>query len=65
MTDAPNRSATDAVAARHNRLRDALRENLKRRKSQSRGRADQPARDIAGDGGPRPGEAGSDVHGAD
>ncbi len=31
--------------ARQNRLRDALRENLKRRKSQSRGRADLATED--------------------
>jgi len=37
----PDRNGRDA--ARQARLRAALRENLKRRKSQSRGRADQPA----------------------
>jgi hypothetical protein len=34
---------SSAQVARQNRLRDSLRENLKRRKSQSRGRADPPA----------------------
>ena len=40
MTDEPNRRPNDRTMARRNRLRDALRENLKRRKSQSRGRVD-------------------------
>ncbi|MBB5047984.1 hypothetical protein HNR60_002743 [Rhodopseudomonas rhenobacensis] len=43
MTDAPELSKTDRNIARQSRLRDALRENLKRRKSQLRGRAEQPA----------------------
>jgi hypothetical protein len=38
MTDEPNGRPNDRSMARQNRLRDALRENLKRRKSQSRGR---------------------------
>lgn len=52
MTNPPNHP-DDAAIARRNRLRDALRENLKRRKSQSRGRADRavdgtvPAPDAA------------------
>lgn len=33
---------TDRDADRQKRLREALRENLKRRKSQLRGRADRP-----------------------
>jgi hypothetical protein len=47
MTDQPNDRANQHAAARAGRLRNALRENLKRRKSQSRGRADQPASDVA------------------
>jgi len=42
MTDQPERQNPQEIA-RQNRLARALRENLKRRKSQSRGRADQPA----------------------
>jgi hypothetical protein len=38
MTDEPNGRPNLRTVARQNRLRDALRENLKRRKSQSRGR---------------------------
>jgi hypothetical protein len=42
MTDEPTaRPNTDRSLARQSRLRDALRENLKRRKAQSRGRNDQ------------------------
>lgn len=37
MTDTPGKS--DARAAREARLKSALRDNLKRRKSQARGRA--------------------------
>jgi hypothetical protein len=44
MTDTPNKPLKDSDMARQNRLRQALRENLKRRKSQSRGRAS-----VAGD----------------
>jgi hypothetical protein len=60
MTDAPSRPSEDREAARQARLRDALRENLKRRKSQLRGRAEaanatagpvEPGGDAA-DGGP-------------
>jgi hypothetical protein len=43
MTDEPNGRPNDRSIARQNRLRDALRENLKRRKSQSRGRIGQAA----------------------
>jgi hypothetical protein len=43
MTDQPNGRSNHRTLARQNRLRDALRENLKRRKSQSRGRVDQAA----------------------
>jgi hypothetical protein len=39
--------------ARHDRLKQALRENLKRRKSQARGRDQQaPASSGSGDGSP-------------
>jgi hypothetical protein len=52
MTDEPNGRPNDHTTARQNRLRDALRENLKRRKSQSRGRIDQttvtPQHDACG-----------------
>jgi hypothetical protein len=41
MTDQPTKPPPHELA-RQNRLRSALRENLKRRKSQLRGRADQP-----------------------
>jgi hypothetical protein len=44
------------MRARQSRLREALRENLKRRKSQSRGRAGQPATDAASGPGPVPDE---------
>jgi len=47
MTDAPNRPPSDHTLDRQRRLGEALRANLKRRKSQSRGRADQPASDSA------------------
>jgi hypothetical protein len=43
MTDEPNQPTHHRESARQQRLREALRENLKRRKSQSRGRADQAA----------------------
>jgi len=42
----------DTHADRNQRLRDALRENLKRRKAQAKGRAvaaDEPADDASGD----------------
>jgi hypothetical protein len=39
MTDEPVQRPNDRTQARQNRLRDALRENLKRRKSQARGRS--------------------------
>jgi hypothetical protein len=41
MTDQPR--PNERALARQNRLREALRENLKRRKTQSRGRIDQTA----------------------
>jgi hypothetical protein len=41
MIDKPDRDRNGGDAGRQARLRAALRENLKRRKSQSRGRADQ------------------------
>ncbi|MFC0242195.1 hypothetical protein [Rhodopseudomonas telluris] len=42
MTDTPPRTAKDPTG-RQARLRDALRDNLKRRKLQARGRAGQSA----------------------
>jgi len=41
MIDKPDPDRNGRDAARQARLRAALRENLKRRKSQSRGRTDQ------------------------
>ncbi|WP_198136979.1 hypothetical protein [Nitrobacter hamburgensis] len=41
MIDKPDTDRNGEHAGREMRLRAALRENLKRRKSQSRGRADQ------------------------
>jgi hypothetical protein len=46
MGDAPNHPENPRDAARNNRLRDALRENLKRRKMQSRGRASLPEHSV-------------------
>jgi hypothetical protein len=43
MVDKPDTDRNEGNARRQVRLRAALRENLKRRKSQSRGRADQAA----------------------
>ena len=43
MTDDPGERRNEQEQARRNRLAKALRDNLKRRKSQSRGRADAPA----------------------
>ena len=43
MIDKPDMDRNGRNAGRQTRLRAALRENLKRRKSQSRGRADQAA----------------------
>jgi hypothetical protein len=54
MTDAPNRSSNAAAQARQNRLREALRENLKRRKSQLRGRVDQAAKVLEDADGENP-----------
>jgi hypothetical protein len=48
MTDDENAPPSAQAIARQNRLRDALRENLKRRKSQSRGRAGQAVEDLSG-----------------
>jgi len=41
MIDKTNARPDDPNVARQNRLREALRENLKRRKSQARGRHDR------------------------
>jgi hypothetical protein len=54
MTDEPTGRPNDRSLARQDRLRDALRENLKRRKAQSRGRTDQTR--VS----PQPGACGSD-----
>jgi hypothetical protein len=43
MTDDRQKGATPAKAARQDRLKHALRENLKRRKAQARGRGPQDA----------------------
>lgn len=51
MTDNRN-PPDDPNADRRRRLRDALRENLKRRKSQARGRAEQPLADCDAEQGP-------------
>ncbi|MDB5617164.1 hypothetical protein [Tardiphaga sp.] len=48
MTDEPGERRNEHDLARRNRLAKALRDNLKRRKSQSRGRADAPAEVAAG-----------------
>lgn len=45
MTDQPAKPRNENDLARQNRLARALRDNLKRRKSQSRGRA-EPAADA-------------------
>jgi hypothetical protein len=55
MTDEPTERPDNRTLARQNRLRDALRENLKRRKAQSRGRLDQTAET------PGPGACGEDA----
>ena len=47
MTDDPAESRNQQELARRNRLAKALRDNLKRRKSQSRGRADAPEPNVA------------------
>lgn len=39
MTDDPRKNERNARTAREERLKSALRDNLKRRKSQARGRA--------------------------
>jgi hypothetical protein len=54
MTEPPHPPGHDRDAARHDRLRDALRENLKRRKSQLRGRATLPTGSAEGDPAPGP-----------
>jgi hypothetical protein len=55
MIDKPDPDRNDRDAGRQARLRAALRENLKRRKSQLRGRADQTADADVSDRG-RPAE---------
>jgi 5-hydroxyisourate hydrolase-like protein (transthyretin family) len=55
MTDEPKGQPNDRETVRQNRLREALRENLKRRKSQARGRIGQAA--VSEQGAPEPDEA--------
>jgi hypothetical protein len=62
MTDDPTERPNDREIARQNRLRNALRENLKRRKSQSRGRADQPATIDDATSDPHAGQIDPDDH---
>ena len=45
MTDEPAKHRNENDVAKRNRLAKALRDNLKRRKSQSRGRA-EPAAEV-------------------
>ena len=47
MADGAGDRRNEQDVARRNRLARALRDNLKRRKSQSRGRADSPEPDPA------------------
>ena len=54
MTDDPSERRNEQETVRRNRLAKALRDNLKRRKSQSRGRADAPAEAAAADDRARP-----------
>ena len=54
MTDDDNAGPGVEAIARQKRLRDALRENLKRRKSQSRGRVGQATEDLDSDSSPGP-----------
>jgi hypothetical protein len=53
---APSPAGAEAADARAQRLSQALRENLKRRKAQARGRADEP-RESATDKDPPAGES--------
>jgi hypothetical protein len=58
MTDEPEEPPNDRETARQNRLREALRENLKRRKSQARGRSGPAGVSEHGDmPGPQRGES--------
>jgi hypothetical protein len=50
MSDPPNRPRDSN--GRDQRLRQALRDNLKRRKAQARGRADQATKEQDGDASP-------------
>ncbi len=52
MTDAPKQPPDRRDRTRDDRLRDALRQNLKRRKSQSRGRVDRAAMPAEASSGP-------------
>jgi hypothetical protein len=62
MTDEPTERPNDREIARQNRLRNALRENLKRRKSQLRGRADQPVSTNDTPSDPHAGQIDPDDH---
>ena len=46
MTDEPKQRSQGQQSSRQDRLRAALRENLKRRKSQARGRASEAGPDA-------------------
>jgi len=63
MTDEPTGRPNVRSLARQNRLRDALRENLKRRKAQSRSRTDHAG--TPGQGACDPGPASSHAHGVE
>jgi hypothetical protein len=52
MTDEPKQRSPNRQSSRQERLRAALRENLKRRKSQARGRASEAGSATDDDGGP-------------
>ena len=52
MTDKPSKPAKESATARQDRLRQALRENLKRRKVQMRGRASQAGDTVAVEASP-------------
>ena len=51
MADENDKTTKQAKGSRDDRLKSALRENLKRRKAQARGRTDKPDDEIAPDAG--------------
>jgi hypothetical protein len=57
MTD-PHKARSTPPRTAADRLGAALRENLKRRKAQAKGRADQAGDTVAGDARPAPNSAG-------